>query len=120
MMLPDLYQQCYQEFRQRLEHLQNTPPEPRASFPEDFHALQQFFQQTILSLDLDALDPGTATQIQSVQIEINKQLRLLGTDIPFLQAARQSATTQQRQTQIRDRITLLLRYCDMLLAKDEA
>ena len=114
-MLPHDHRQHYQTFRQELERLQNTSFERGSPILKDFQMLQQFFQQRILTLDLDSLEPAIATQIQSIQIEINKQLRLLATDIPFLQTARQAATAQQRQAQMHDRLKLLLQYCDVIL-----
>lgn len=118
-MLPDDHHHSYQTFRQELDHLQNAPLERGSPILKDFQTLQQFFQQRILTLDLDSLDPAHATQIQSIQIEINKQLRLLAADVPFLQAARQAATVQQRQAQMHDRLKLLLQYCDVILGQAE-
>ncbi|PSB23662.1 hypothetical protein C7B82_30405 [Stenomitos frigidus ULC18] len=80
-------------------------------------ALQQFFREQILSLQLDELAPAVQHWVQSYHVEIDKQLRLLAMDIMFLQAARQSVTAEQRRQQIRDRLTTLQRYCDGLLGE---
>lgn len=80
-----------------------------------FLEAQQLFQMQMMSLAMDELEPAIATKLQSIQIEINKQLRLLAMDVMFLQTARKSVTAQQRQAQMGDRIQLLLNYCQAIL-----
>jgi hypothetical protein len=77
--------------------------------------LQQFFQNQILKLDGNELSPELEQRIYSFQVEIDKQLRLLGMDIMFLQAARQEATGSQRRSQVSDRLSTLIRYCEAVL-----
>lgn len=116
----------YQQFRQQLEALilkvQTTNPEGR-SLQAAFLELQQFFQQhlqpQLQAIDLDGSTNKTVNLIQSVHTEINKQLRLLGTDVMFFQAARQPMKRQQRQSQMRDRLQTLQTYCDGILAELE-
>lgn len=122
-MLPELYRQRYQEFWQALQRLTAiaTQQNPDAqTLQEQFLAVQQFFQVQLVSLALEGLNPAQAAQVQSYQTEINKQLRLLGMDVMFLQAARRSATAQQRQAQMQERIGLLGKYCDALLEENNA
>ncbi|HEY9643991.1 MAG TPA: heterocyst frequency control protein PatD [Coleofasciculaceae cyanobacterium] len=117
-MLPE-YRQLYQSFRHRLQQLQaQIGMDPSALHPP-FQDVQTFFHQKILPGNLETLDATEAAKIQSFQVEINKQLRLLGTDLMFLQAARLSATQSQRQQQISQRLDLLLRYCEAVLAEEE-
>jgi hypothetical protein len=78
-------------------------------------SLKQMYQMHLLNCNLDGLLPQTAQMLQSVQVEIDKQLRLLGMDVQFLQAAKQPITVEQRKTQIRDRLQTLLRYCTLVL-----
>lgn len=118
-MLPKVYRQRYQDLQQALEQLQqlttsvlNVP-----KFQKDLLETQQLFQQQILSLDADELDPKEEPQVRSYQTEIGKQLRLLGMDVMFLQAARKSETLQQRQIQLSDRLVVLIGYCDALLGE---
>lgn len=68
-------------------------------------ALQQYF--AALS---ETWTEAEAAQAQPIQVEINKQLRLLEADSQFLGAARQGQTIQQRKQQIQQRLDLLLRY----------
>jgi hypothetical protein len=46
----------------------------------------------------------------SLQVEIDKQLKMLGVDLSMLQSARKLDTWQKRHRQTDDRLTLLLRY----------
>lgn len=79
-----------------------------------FQTVQHHFQQ-VMALDLSDLPPQHISVVQSMHTEMNKQMRLLGVDITFLRAARRSATSQQRQQQIGDRITQLLQFCNQIL-----
>lgn len=123
-MLPEAHRQIYQEFLRSLEQLLVTAtqakPDPAALIAL-FQEIQQFFQQQILGLSWENdPDPSAEQRVQSYQIEMNKQLKLMGTDVMFLRAARQSSTAQQRQMQISDRLNLLIGYCNVLLQeKDE-
>jgi hypothetical protein len=117
-MLPLSHAQPYQILRSTLvqlrEQIELASPEP-AKLRKTLQKTQEYFQQHILTLDLDELKPTDLSKVQSIQTEINKQLRLLETDILFLQAARQPTTVHQRQTQITDRLSILIQYCDAVL-----
>lgn len=107
------YRASFERLRQQVaglqQQIQQANPEPTA-VRSQFLALQQQFQQEVMALDL--ADEPQAAQILPQQIEINKQMRLLGVDVSFLQAARQSHTAQQRQSQILQRLQQILAYCD--------
>lgn len=87
--------------------------------------LQQHFHSEILGLedpqrlpphDLGgALDPGIAQRLRSLQVEIDKQLKLLAMDVLFLQTARQATTLDQRLQQMGDRLERVDRYCAIVL-----
>lgn len=85
----------------------------------EIEAAQQVFQTQIMPLELEKLDPTIAAKLQSIQTEISKQFRLLATDVVFLKAARQSSTAVQRQGQIRDRLSMLQQYCEVVLESGE-
>lgn len=89
------------------------------AFREGVTAITQQFQQ-ILGLGLAEVDEAIALRLQSIQTEISKQLRLLAMDTMFLKTARQPETNQQRRQQIGDRLNLLERYCEAILATDGA
>ncbi|MFB2975479.1 heterocyst frequency control protein PatD [Microseira sp. BLCC-F43] len=122
-MLPQFYRDRYQEFFTAVVHLQQTVADDNPNptlLRQSCEQLQLLFQQQILSLDSDNLDPSVMSRVQSFLTELNKQMRLLSIDVTFLQASRQSATTQQRLAQIRSRIETLISYCNALLDNDSA
>ncbi|XGV96750.1 MAG: heterocyst frequency control protein PatD [Leptolyngbya sp. BL-A-14] len=121
--LPLVYQQQYGEFQQRLAEMsrsidpfdQNAP-----TLQSEITKVQNFFREHILTLPMAELTPSLQHWVQSYQVECDKQLRLLGVDAMRLQAARQTATIEQRLQQVRDRLDTLQRYCTAVLEKREA
>ncbi|HEY9907566.1 MAG TPA: heterocyst frequency control protein PatD [Thermosynechococcaceae cyanobacterium] len=116
--LPIDHYSHYETFREALGQLRNAIAEPApdlSSLKSQANQVQTMFHQQILPLRLDELEPSIAHHVQSYQVEINKQLRLLSTDLNFLQAARQPATLKQRQQQVDDRLATLLRYCGAVM-----
>ncbi len=119
-MLPPVYQQHYQQLKRRVEELQETlanDPDP-SSLKMAIATVQAFFQNQIWNLSLNDLEPEIEHQIQSFNVEIDKQLRLLNMDGMFLQAARQKNTVEQRQQQIQNRLLMLIQYCNGLLEEE--
>lgn len=119
-MLPPSHQLPYQTLHQQVQALQAqlsqaAPP----ALAQAIRALQSVFREQVLPQSLDDLPSDVAQRAQSIQVEMNKQLQLLGVDGTFLQAARQPATMAQRQQQVRDRLDRLTRYCEMVLGTDE-
>jgi hypothetical protein len=111
------YRPFYQGLKLALEDLKATLAEDGLNIGELKLAvaeLQDHFQSEIWPLGINSLDPSLGHQLQAVNVEIDKQLRLLTMDVMFLQASRQSTTIEQRQGQIRDRLTTLIRYCHAL------
>lgn len=120
--LPIAHQTCYQTFQQALQRARSQIANSSADSPVDLPTLkstlaqlQSFFQTEILSLNSDDLEPAIAHSVQSYQVEMHKQLRLLITDLSFLQAARQADTIQQRRQQVGDRLETLIRYCGAVI-----
>lgn len=121
-MLPPSHFQIYREFQHDLEAVKDVLSQDtvdRSLLKSSVAKLQDFFQNQILTLDLGSLNEPLAQQIQSFQVEINKQLKLLSLDGTFLQAAKQPTTAIQRIQQASDRLTLLNRYCDALLTSPD-
>jgi len=118
-MVSSDWQQSWSAWKQRVEGIQgslNADPVDRQGLQGAIADLQTKFQQELTSLSPD-LAPDIAQSVRAVQIEVDKQLRLLNTDILFLQAARQSETLAQRLQQMGDRLERLTRYCDLLLER---
>lgn len=117
-MLPESHQQPYQVFRRAIAQLLAIATRSQidgVALRTEFLQAQQLFQTQLMGLSGDGLTPAADSLVRSYLTEINKQLRLLGVDVMYLQAARQSMTTQKRQAQMGDRLRTLLRYCDTLL-----
>lgn len=117
-MLPEVHRQSYQAFRQVLEQIVVITAQPEVSgtmLQPEIREAQNFFQRSVLPLDLDGLTPIAESQVRAVLVEINKQLRMLAMDGMRWQGARQAETSTQRLQQIRDRLTTLIRYCDLVL-----
>ncbi|UBF26142.1 heterocyst frequency control protein PatD [Kovacikia minuta CCNUW1] len=121
-MLPLLHRECYEAFKQTLEQASTAVVQTNSDgsdLKRMVTELQQFFQERILSLNANELNPEIEQRVQSYQVEINKQLRLLGMDVLFLQAARQATTSEQRRSQVSDRLMILIRYCEAMLEGEE-
>ncbi|MFM7425462.1 MAG: heterocyst frequency control protein PatD [Elainella sp.] len=86
-----------------------------AALTTNLASVQSVFQQCFAALS-PTWTETEAAQAQPIQVEINKQLRLLEADSRFLAAARQDQTIQQRKQQIHQRLDLLLRYVDAIAA----
>ncbi len=117
-MLPKVHHKQYKEFKQALEQLQQTLNNAQLDAPglqRSYLETQQFFQQQIVTLDTADLEPADEPRVRSYQTEMSKQLRLLGMNVMFLQAARQPGTAIDRQMHLCDRLQTLIGYCDVLL-----
>lgn len=119
-MLPKLYYQRYQEFKDMLERLQQAVlgASNATALRQTFLEAQKFFGQQIISLDNSDIDPSDESRLRSYQTEIGKQLNLLSIDVTFLQAARQIETAKTRKMQISQRLETLLAYCNAVLKGD--
>lgn len=108
--------QHYWTLKQALEQLEQDLAQaaPSSELKANFLQTQRFFQQQVVPLS-EPLAPAIASRLRSYQTEIHRQLRLVGTDFIFLGTARQTGTIEQRRAQIRDRLQVLISYCDTLL-----
>ncbi|NJM48370.1 MAG: heterocyst frequency control protein PatD [Alkalinema sp. RU_4_3] len=99
-----------------------TPPRDRSAAELKGHLtdLQVTFSQTIARIDLTDIPPPANHRLQSLQVEIAKELRLLQVDGLFLQTAKQPETVAHRQQQIQNRLATLLRYCSIVLSPPES
>ncbi|MBW4619108.1 MAG: heterocyst frequency control protein PatD [Cyanosarcina radialis HA8281-LM2] len=111
-MLPTSPSDYLQQFLRALEQLQARPKE---SQPQAFSQVQEIFERQVINFNTEGLDPASASKVRSYLTEMHKQMRLLQTDMAFLQSARSDATAQARQTSVRDRLSVLIGYCQTLL-----
>ena len=82
---------------------------------QKFADLQQFFQQEIMILTEAELDSKVTGLWRSLHTEIQREFRLLSTDILFLASSRQASTRETRLKLINERITKLIAYCQKIL-----
>lgn len=118
-MVSPPYQSRYQTLKQQVqvvERLAIASQPDVAQVQAAFLQAQQWFQQAILDDTEAAIPEAIAGEVQAYGVELNKQMRLLGIDVMFLQSSRQAQTQMQRQAQMRDRLQLLQTYCDRVLA----
>ncbi len=101
---------------QRLRQTATQANPDGRSLQEQFLALQQSAQQGLLQMTSPQQEGLAPQSVVAYQTEISRALRLLGMDITFMQAARQSLTQQKRQSQMSDRLDRLLIYGEGLLA----
>lgn len=107
--------QLFRSFRVELELLKQTLDSSefeRQTFEKVWRSLQKIFSEEIRPMESDEY------RFHSVLVELKKQMRLLEMDGMFLKTARQVETVQGRLSQIRDRVTLLMNYCAVLLESD--
>lgn len=117
-MLSPSHRQPYQELWEALEQLQkytDNPDVEGSAVLESFQQVQCIFQEQVMTLTSEGLDPAVAPQWQSVQTEIHRAFRLLEMDVMFLQTSRKAATSQARKTTMRDRLEKMMGYCQALL-----
>jgi len=103
------------DLQKRLEMLQMAiapQQQPASDIVKDWlrsHSeIQTFFQTKIVNTNLEVTAPNL-----SLQVEIDKQLKMLSMDLNMLQTARSLSIWQKRHQQTCDRFVLLNRYCKM-------
>jgi hypothetical protein len=94
--------------RREMAELRKSLQSGQVLFQAHLHDEQEEESETAIP----GIDPGKS---QSITTEMNKNLRLLNTDVMFLQAARQGQTVEQRISQVGDRLNCLLQYCQFVL-----
>jgi hypothetical protein len=119
-MLKDVYCQRYLKFTALLSAMrQSLETEDALLIKQALQAVQQFFGVEILGLPVDELSESCRGKVRAYQTEIHKELRLLTTDLMFLGVSRSKATVVSRLAGVKERITLLERYCEAVLSLQE-
>lgn len=111
----------YRELQHALDELKRTASQEnldRVAVAAEYKKVQQFFADRIMAASSSELDRGETHSEQPYLTEIHKQLRLLATDVTFLQGSRQPATAASRQTVAIARLDTLIGYCSALLQKN--
>ncbi len=75
----------------------------------------EFFESEILTQSFDELPAPIAGKMRSYLTESHRLLRLMSMDAMFIAAARTPATAEQRRQAYRDKLNLLLQYCQDII-----
>lgn len=121
-MLPLSHRRAYQDLMKFLQKLNERVDEDKikgTEFQQALRKVQQVFQEQILPLTSQEINPSVVSRWQSIQTEIHRAVKLLQVDGMLLQASRQSDTSAKRQAAMGDRIDQLIGYCQVLLDETE-
>ena len=111
-----IHKKVYLEFLNLLEEFNqelNRFDKPIIQESESWCNLQKFCQEQLFPLTENDLEESIIQQWRSLQIEIQREFRLLNTDILFLGASRQTKTKEVRLQSIGDRVTRLVQFSTM-------
>ncbi len=116
-MLSKLHKAAYQEFITLLNDWQKICEnhDKVLEITDNHPKLQQYFQQRVITLTEDELDITVLSFWRSLQTEIQREFRLLSTDILFWSSSRQPDTKEKRLKIICDRTNKLIAYCQKML-----
>ena len=118
IMLRSLHKISYQEFLTELLKTRDqiTAKDLDTKPPLELGAdLQKIFQEKIMNLNSDDLEPELVSRWQSLQTEIYRSFRLLTTDLMFLRSSVQSTTAQARLVKVTERLDQIIAYCQVIL-----
>ncbi len=108
------------ELKQQAQTVEQCLPGEQSQMASALAPLQAFFQDKVQALTWDDWPPERRSLLQSLRVEMHKQLRLLNTDLMFFRTAKQPATLAQRRRDMGDRLTNLQGYCDAILKLAES
>lgn len=119
-MLAASHNRAYQDFLTLLTTFrQNLSAQEQINsqsfITREFQSLSAWFEQNLVPLNAQDLEPGNAPRWQAVQTEILREFKLLSTDLLFLAAARQQTTQRTRLQSIDGRLTKLISYCQIMI-----
>ena len=116
-MSPKLHFLAYKELLNGIQELYSytnmTDLDPTFLFSK-FQQVQQIFDEKILVLNEDEVEQAILSEWRSLQTEIHRSLRLLGTDLMLLRSARQGKTLTTRLATVKQRLEQLITYCQHL------
>ncbi|MGK7933034.1 MAG: heterocyst frequency control protein PatD [Microcystaceae cyanobacterium] len=113
-MLPTSWQNHYQLLLENCQSLQNLLNSEKIEINQLKRCFGEFkdqFYSFIVPLKADNLNLNSIGQWQSRQTELYRMMRLVETEMLFLQSSRQGETRQSRLRQISDRLQTMTRFC---------
>lgn len=117
-MNTQFYRKQYQGFYDALNVLKESVSgsgEGEDDLKQVFARLKQLYQDEILPLSEEGEKDWQTPRWRSLQTEINRTMRLLQTDILFLQASQKSTTVDQRRKEFLQKIEKLMQFCQEIL-----
>ena len=123
-MLSALHNRAYQDFIGLLTGFDNFIGSVQNqnnldAIKQEFARLQNWFVSHISNLDESGINKAYIPRWRSIQREINREFKLLTTDILFLASARQETTKTKRLKTIGDRLAKLTSYCHGILQETQ-
>lgn len=118
-MLPKLHFLAYQDLLTDIEELYSYTNKTNLELTHLFSRFQQVqknFNDRVMTLNPDELEQQFLNQWQSLQTEIHRTLRLLGTDLMMLRSSRHNQTFNTRLITVKQRLEKLISYCQHLLS----
>jgi hypothetical protein len=102
----------FQAFQSQVIAAQQALQGDQAQLAQAIAQLNAVFQAQVQPLDLDNWPSQSRSLLQSLRVEMHRQLRLLATDLLFLKTAKQAETLAQRHREMGDRLKHLQDYCE--------
>jgi len=103
------------EFKDSVGAVHRALSQDPLQLPKLVAQLGTAYRSQVLTFDWDSKPVVKRSLVQSIQVEMHKQLRLLTTDLMFLKTAKQAEVRAKREGEIGDRLTNLQGYCDAIL-----
>lgn len=110
----------FAEFKTSLNTVEQSLAGDHSAIKVALGPLQSFFHGRVQALTWDDWPVERRSLLQSLRVEMHKQLRLLSTDLMFFKAAKQPETLAQRRSEMGDRLSNLRGYCDAILKLAES
>ncbi|MEO1005296.1 MAG: heterocyst frequency control protein PatD [Cyanobacteria bacterium J06638_38] len=119
-MLPASHDRAYQDFLTLLTEFNNylvvTDHKIEQSLVNQrFQKISRWYEEQILQLDNWELEAAISSRWRSVQTEIKREFQLLSVDVLFFSSARQQETKFKRIKNIKEHISKLIGYCQIML-----
>jgi hypothetical protein len=111
------YHQLQNQLQNLSDNLGDYQRQPGALISQG-QGLVTFWQAELASLTGDDLAPEICGQWRSLHTELYRGLRLLNTDLLFLQGSRTASTQTEKQRQIQTRLAQLRQYCQGIIDLD--
>lgn len=115
LKLQQIIQQELLNYLHRQKELLSKQWINQTKIADNWQLIKDIYYQEIINYTPSVTAPPLPSQWGKIQTEINREIKLLNTDIIFLQSAKNSVTQQQRIINCRLRTDHLISYSEKLL-----